>query len=236
MEINAGLDFDAAGRDAEIDDDGGAELERCLDLVHAARRYADGEETAAAEQRNGDAERMFASREVELDRRRPRVERKVERSAQRSVGEREYAHPDRGKVQRIGGAESARRHDESRRIGETVAGDEAPDLVDELERPAETHRLFAFAQPHADVGLPAVLRVERDLLEPENDESEQIDLEVGQLAVASWLGGCAGSCGVRTTPFIVRCVGGLPGSARGISSLRSSILVTSPDHSKRAST
>ena len=124
MEINAGLDFDAAGGDAEIDDDGGAELERRLDLVHAARRYADGEEAAAAEQRNGDAERMLARREVELDRRRPRVERKVERGAQRSVGEREYAHPDRGKVERIRGAESARRHAEAGRIGETVAGNE----------------------------------------------------------------------------------------------------------------
>ena len=60
VEINAGLDFDAAGRDHEIDDDGGAELERGFDLVHAARRHADGEEAAAAEQRNGDAERMLA--------------------------------------------------------------------------------------------------------------------------------------------------------------------------------
>ena len=49
----------------------GAELERGLDLVDAARGDADREEPAAAEQRDGEAERMLALREVELHRRRP---------------------------------------------------------------------------------------------------------------------------------------------------------------------
>ena len=38
VEVDAGLDLDAARRDAEIDRDRGAEFERRFDLVHAARR------------------------------------------------------------------------------------------------------------------------------------------------------------------------------------------------------
>ena len=123
---------------------------------------------------------MLARREVELDRHGPRVEREAERRAERGVGEREDAHADRGQVERVGSAEPARRHREPGRIGEAVAGNEAPQLVDELERTAEAYRLVARAQLHGDVGLGAVLRDERDLLEPEDDEPEQVHLEVGQ--------------------------------------------------------
>src|SRR6187200_1705707 len=119
---------------------------------------------------------MLACREVELNRGRPSVERKVERGAQRSIGEREYTHPDRRKVERIGCAEPARRHAEPGRIGETVTGNEAPDLVYKLERPPEAHCFVALAQTHADIGLPAVLRVERDFLEPKDDKSKEIQL------------------------------------------------------------
>ncbi len=50
VEVDAGLDLDAAGGDAEVDGDGRAELERRFDLVDAGRRDADREEAAAAEQ------------------------------------------------------------------------------------------------------------------------------------------------------------------------------------------
>ena len=39
--------------------------------------------------------------------------------------------------------------DQARRIGEAVARDELPELVDELERPAEADRVVAVVQPHA---------------------------------------------------------------------------------------
>ena len=71
VEVDAGLDLDASRRHPEIDGDRRAELERRFDLVHALRGDADGEEAAAAEQRHGQAERLFARREVELDRDRP---------------------------------------------------------------------------------------------------------------------------------------------------------------------
>ena len=56
------------------------------------------------------------------------------------------------------------------------------------------------------------------------------------VAVASTVAGCPGSRGVRTTPFIVNCVGGFDLSARGTSSFALSTRVTSVSHSKLAST
>ena len=52
------------------------------------------------------------------------------------------------------------------------------------------------------------------------------------VAVASTVAGCAGSRGVRTTPFIVSRVGGFPESARGTNSFALVDSVTSVSHSK----
>ena len=117
-----------------------------------------------------------------------------------------------------------------------LPGMKLAELVDELERAAEAHRLVALAQLHGDVGLRAVLRVERDLLEPEDDEAEQVHLEVverrGRFLArldrrVEWRAHHAvhGQLGRR-----LAWVGARNQELRVVAS------VTSPDHSKRDST
>src|SRR5919201_3825293 len=85
VEVDAGLDLDAARRNAEVDRHGRPELERGLDLLDAGGPDPEREEPAAAEQRHGQAERVLPLREVEPDGRRLRVERQRETGAEGRV-------------------------------------------------------------------------------------------------------------------------------------------------------
>ena len=78
MEVDAGFDLDAAARDAEIDRQRRAELERGFDLADAFGADADREEAAAAEQRDRETERPLPLAEVEPDFDRLRIERQGE--------------------------------------------------------------------------------------------------------------------------------------------------------------
>ena len=125
------------------------------------RRYADGEEAAAAEQRDGDAERMLALEKLNLTDAGGESNGRLKPAPSEAFVEREDADADRGQVERVGGADAARRHREPRRIGEAVAGMKRLISLTNSSGPPNVTASSPACRSHRDVGLLAVLRVER---------------------------------------------------------------------------
>src|SRR5260370_33436238 len=120
MEITAGLDLPAAARDAEIDRELGAELERRLNLAHALGADADREEPATAQQRDRKAERPLPFGEIEAHLRGLGVERQQEARAQRQMRKRKDADAQRRDIDRVPGADPPPRDRETRRRAEVL--------------------------------------------------------------------------------------------------------------------
>ena len=80
----------------------------------------DAEESAAAEQRDGEVERLLARAEVEADAERLADERHRESGAEAQVAQVEHADGDGRQCQREAGIDPLRRDVEERWIGETV--------------------------------------------------------------------------------------------------------------------
>ena len=87
---------DAAARDAEVDFDRGAELERGFQDAQVLGRDRDAEEAAAREERHREPERVLARAEVELRLDRLVDERHLEVRAEADVRQREHADREVG--------------------------------------------------------------------------------------------------------------------------------------------
>ena len=108
VKINPRFDLHAAARDAEINRKLRAEFEGRFDLAHAFGADADGEKSAAAKQRNREAERPLALGEIKSHFRWFRIEWQKKTRAERQVIKRKNANRERRDVDRITRADSAR--------------------------------------------------------------------------------------------------------------------------------
>ena len=81
-------------------------------------------------------------------------------------------------------------------------------LIDEFERPTETDRLVAVAQPYGDVRLLAALRDKTTSSNHRMMKPKRLTLKLLSVAVASAVAAIFRSRGVRITPVMVRRVGG----------------------------
>ena len=102
-------------------DDRGAELERCLDLVDACGRHANGKEAAAAEQRHRKAEWLLALEKLNFTDAGRASKGRLNAAPSDAFDSAKMPTPIAGSVERVRGADAARRDDQARRIREAVA-------------------------------------------------------------------------------------------------------------------
>src|SRR5262249_41698719 len=167
LEVDAPHRRDRARGDAEVEREGGAELERRLEGSHLLGGDRDREEAASPEECDRQPEGVFPRAEAEAELERFPDEGHLQPRPEAQRLETEDAYWEVGKGEREAGLDPLLGDVEARRIGEPVERDERAQRLDEGEDALEGD----VVEDDVDVRLLAGAREELDLLELERDES-----------------------------------------------------------------